>query len=196
MNQSLFENNTEAIHGVFLGKYNLNNTYVNNDDCLNDTDFVIYVSGVGETIELKKDSIFSEIPKRFDLRDWNWVSGVKDQGKMNSCWAFSCTGPLESALIRRTGVEYDFSENNVQNSVLKYSKYGIQGYHEGGDYLTALPYVVSWLGMLNYYDDEYDEVGKMSPIINSSENIHVFDAVIIPARANSTDNTKLNLPDL
>lgn len=189
--KSLFENNTESIHGVFLGNYSLNNTYINDDDCLNDTDYVIYISGTGETIELKNDTIFSEIPKKFDLRDWNWVSIVKNQGEMNSCWAFSYTGALESALIRRTGIEYDFSENNVQNSLLKYAKYGILNHQEGGDDLSALPYVVSWLGMLNYFDDEYDEIGKISPIIISPNNIHVQDAVIIPPRANSTDNTAI-----
>jgi C1A family cysteine protease len=110
---------------------------------------------------------------------------------MNSCWAFSYTGALESALIRRTGIEYDFSENNVQNSILKYAKYGIQRHQEGGDDLSALPYVVSWLGMLNYYDDEYDEVGKISPIIISPDNIHVQDSVIVPPRANSTDNNAI-----
>ena len=189
--QCTFENNTEAIHGVFLQNYNLNNTYINDKDCLNDTDYVNYVSGIGATIELKNDTIFTEIPKRFDLRDWNWVSSVKNQGTMNSCWAFSDTGAMESELIRRTGIEYDFSENNVQNILLQYSKYGVQGLQEGGDDLSGLPYILSWLGMLNYYDDEYDEVGKISPIIISSDNIHVQDAIIIPTRKNATDNNAI-----
>ena len=188
---STFENNTEAIHGVFLENYYLNNTYINDDDCLNDMDYVNYVSGTGATIELKKDTIFSEIPKRFDLRDWNWVSGVKNQGEMNSCWAFSDTGAMESELIRRTGIEYDFSENNIQNSLLEYAKYGIQGLQEGGDDFTCLPYIVSWLGMINYYDDEYDEVGKISPIIINSDNIHVQDVIIILPRTNATDNNEI-----
>ncbi len=191
VNQCIFENNTEAIHGVFLENYNLNNTYINDKDCLNDTDYIIYVSGIGETIELKNDTIFSEIPKRFDLRDWNWVSGVKNQGEMNSCWAFSYTGALESALIRRTGIEYDFSENNMQNIILKYAKYGIQGQKEGGDDLSAMPYVISWLGIPNYYNDEYDEVGKISPLIIGPDNIHVQDLIIVPKRNNSTDNNAI-----
>ena len=76
--KSLFENNTEAIHGVFLDNYYLNNTYINNENYLNDTDYVNYISGVGATIELINDTDFSKIPKAFDLRDWEWVSGVKN----------------------------------------------------------------------------------------------------------------------
>lgn len=41
--ESLFENNTEAIRGIFLDNYYLNNAYINNENCLNDTDYVNYL---------------------------------------------------------------------------------------------------------------------------------------------------------
>lgn len=38
---------------------------------------------------------------------------------------------------KETGIEYDFSESNIKNSILKYAKYGISTLTEGGDYLSG-----------------------------------------------------------
>ena len=95
---------------------------------------------------------------------------------MNSCWAFGATGAMESALMKYVGVEYDFSENNVQNSLLKYSKFGNKGMSEGSDGVSHVIYAVNWLGMLNSFDDEYDNVGKISQFVSSPKNVHIQDA--------------------
>ena len=58
------------------------------------------------------------LPKRFDLRDWGWVSPVRNQGWMGACWTFGMTGTLESALLKATGIAADLSENNMQNTML------------------------------------------------------------------------------
>lgn len=39
------------------------------------------------------------LPKRFDWREHNAVSGVRDQGACGSCWAFSMTQALESQVM-------------------------------------------------------------------------------------------------
>ena len=189
---SLFKNNGEAIHGVFLENYFLNNTYEDNENYLNDTYYETVVSETVEPLELYNDTIiFSRLPKAFDLRDWNWVSSVKNQGEMNSCWAFGSAGAMESALMKYAGVEYEFSVNNIQNSLLRYSKFGNIQMSEGSDAVSHIIYAINWLGMVNSFDDEYDSVGKISQFISSPDNVHIQDAVIINARNNSTDNTAI-----
>ena len=59
---------------------------------------------------------------------------------------------------------------------------------EGSDGVSHVIYAVNWLGMLNSFDDEYDNVGKISQFVSSPKNVHIQDAVIIDARKNSTDN--------
>lgn len=72
--------------------------------------------------------------------------------------------------------------------MLKYSKYGVSTITEGGDLYTAVGYLISWLGISPTEYDSYDELGKISPIISSSNDVHIFDAVFVPARNNVTDN--------
>ena len=187
--ESLFKNNGEAIHGVFLDTYNLNNTYINDTDCLNDTNYASIVAEKVKQLELLNDTIiFSKLPKKFDLRDWGWVSSVKDQSTMNACWAFGSAAAMESALIKYTGIEYDFSENNIQNSLLRYSKFGNIEMAEGSRDTEVITYAINWLGMLNTFDEEYDDVGKISQFISSPENVHIQDVVIVNPRKNLTDN--------
>ena len=184
-----FVNNTEAVHGTFLGNYNV---IYNNDTTdkfvFNDTNYATIIEEEGAKIELLNSTIIiTNLPSRFNANEWGWVSSVKDQGENNACWTFGTASALESALLKYTGIEYDFSENNLQNSMLKYSKYG-GPFSEGGDNLIAASYVLNWFGMLPSKDDTYDEYGKISPLFSTPDNIHIQDAVIIPKRANVTDN--------
>lgn len=190
ISNSYFTGNDEAIHGVFLNKTNLiDNNYTTDLISLNNTNYATYIEHEGAKIEIINNSIVIEnLPARFDLRDWGWVSPVKDQGNTGACWTFGTCGALESALIKSTGIEYDFSENNMQNSMLRYSKYGNTQFTDGALGSVGLMYILSWFGALPTTYDTFDPFGKISPIILTSENIHIQDAIILPARKNSTDN--------
>ena len=187
-----FINNTESVHLTFPNKYEINWTEDSNDKLvLNDTDYATIISEEGVIIELINSTInITDLPSRFNANEWGWVSPVKNQGEDNSCWAFGTIAALESALLKDTGKEYYFSENNLQNTMLKYSKYG-GIYSEGGNNLIAAEYVINWFGMLPMEYDTYDEYGKISQLISTSDNIHVQDLAIIPKRENITDNTKI-----
>ena len=187
-----FENNGEAIHCVF-SEADLENVTLNNDALvLDDVNYASNVEGHGLEINLINNVIDVEnLPSRYDSRDWGWVSSVKTQGQMGSCWTFGACGALESALLKATGIEYDFSENNMQNSMLQYSKYGIESVIEGGIREQALEYILSWIGVFPTEYDTYDELGKISPMIITNENVHILDAIFVPPRNNSTDNDAL-----
>ena len=189
---SMFENNGEAIHAVFANNYEIRNNTGDDEISLNNTDYSTIVNETGAKIVINGTDIpIKDLPSSFDARKLGWVSSVKDQGDIGSCWTFGTCGALESALLKATGIEYDFSENNMQNSMLQYSKYGIVGTEEGGIREQGLEYIIGWLGVFPSKFDTYDELGKISPLITSGQNIHIQDALFVPSRNNATDNDKL-----
>ena len=134
---------------------------------------------------------FDNLPKQFDLRNYSWVTPVKDQGFMGSCWAFGNMAALESALLRYTNKTYDLSVNNMQNLMLKYSKYGSDTLAEGGNPFTAIAYLIDWLGVFSGDYEEYDEMGKISEFFGTTDSILIQNVVVVPPmNANNRDLLK------
>ena len=196
--ENVFSNNTnqekelEDIFTDFDGPTTVieNNTYSGNDSlCLNNERYesIIAIPGMNITV-IDNEINVTDIPKKFDLRDWGWVTPVKNQGSMGSCWAFGTAGAMESAILRFLGIEMDISENNMQDSSLQYYRYGTVGMNEGGSYTVGPSYALSWFGIFPSDYDVYDELGKISPIIATNESIHLQDVIYLPLRQNSTDN--------
>jgi C1A family cysteine protease len=127
------------------------------------------------------------MPEEFDLRKYGWVTPVKNQGFMGSCWAFGNMAALESSLLRYTNNTYSLSVNNMQNSMLQYSKYGVDTIKEGGNAFSAVAYLIDWLGVFPDEYDGYDELGKISSLFITPEDIHIQNVVIIPPIKNATD---------
>ncbi|WP_292474971.1 C1 family peptidase, partial [Methanosphaera sp.] len=130
----------------------------------------------------------SNLPAAYDLRNQSLVSSVKVQSGSGSCWAFTSLASLESVLLRKTGVEYDLSENNVKNILKKYSILGDASGepNSGNNDLEPISYLVGWYGPVLEQEDKYDSSSIISPIIDSS--FHIQDVYIIPERKNATDN--------
>lgn len=98
---------------------------------------------------------------------------------------------MEAAILKNLGIVFDISENNIQGICLQYSRYGLIGHTEVGKHDMALNYALSWLGVLSSEHDTYDELGKVTPVIWTEDNVHFQDVVIIPGRKNVTDNNPL-----
>ena len=195
---SFFNNSKYSISSFFTVKYLDENNTVNNDEF--SWDNKIYpqvVVNEGIKIELINNSIdVANLPAKFDLREWGWVSPVKDQLDKGYCWVFGTLASLESALLKATGVEYDFSENNIGNNGIIYSRYGNDENIEGGLSTTALGFILNWFGPIPEEYDTYDEKGKISDVIFDVNKIHVQDAVLIPVkktadRINSNETNNL-----
>jgi C1A family cysteine protease len=45
----------------------------------------------------------AKLPETFDCRAQGWISPIKDQGNCGSCWAFSMTKVVESAILHKNG---------------------------------------------------------------------------------------------
>ncbi|WP_407423644.1 C1 family peptidase [Methanobrevibacter sp.] len=181
---SLFENNTNPIYTFFDRESNIDksNVFINNDNIsTNNTYFKTIVVGEGLQLTLLNNTInVTNIPSRFDLRDWGWVSPVRNQGWGDTCWTFGMIGALESALLKAAGITTDLSEINMQNTMSMYSIYGDLATDAGGPNTVSSSYLLSWLGAFSEDEDPYDEMGKISPIIITEQNIHVQDVMFIP----------------
>ena len=181
---SRFENNTNPIY-TFFDKESVideTNIFINdNNISINNELHASIIIGQGVQLTLLNNTInVTNIPARFDLRNYSWVTPVRDQGWMGACWTFGMTSALESALLKATGISADFSENNMQNTMLRYSIYGHPMLCEGGTNTLGASYFLSWLGAFPQDADDYDELGKISPLITTNQNIHVQDVIFIP----------------
>ena len=181
---SFFNNSKYSISSIFTKDFiEWNNTWNNDEFYTNLTIYPIAYDDVGLKLNLTDNDInVSGLPKKFDLREWGWVTPVKDQGDMGACWVFGPVAALESALLKATGKTYDLSENNIQNSMLAYSRYGSSILFEGGLPLSTLGYILSWMGVLPQEDDVYDKRGKISDILDSTNKIHIQDVGFIPIK--------------
>ena len=185
--------NSSCIYCVFdTTNFEDGNNFTNDTISLNNTNYDLTIENSQTTFTILNNTINVEtLPSRFDLRDWGWVSPVKNQGERGSCWAFGSIAALESAILRYTNLTYSFSENNLQNTMLRYSKYGYFNNSEGGSSLIAMGYFISWLGSSPVEYDTYDQLGKISPLIATDYDIHIMEVVMVPPRNNSTDNDQI-----
>ena len=171
-----------SVYTVY-GKVNrdLDNNYTSDVKSFNNkNDFYNWESNAKPLIILNSNITYDKMPEFFDLRKYGWITPVKDQGFMGACWAFGNVAALESALLRYTNQTYSLSENNMQNTMLKYSKYSDDVLSEGGNAFTAVAYLIDWLGIFPAEYDSYDEMGKISSLYMTPEDIHIQNVVVIP----------------
>ncbi len=134
----------------------------------------------------RNETYVSNIPSSYDLRNLNQVSSVKNQGSGGNCWSFSTLGALESCILKATGVEYDFSENNMKNMMALFSDYGwSMSPNDGGYDDMGVGYLTSWLGPVYESEDRYNPKSTVSPVFSSLYHIQ---NVLFLSRSDYTDN--------
>ena len=75
-------------------------------------------------------SLFSEetdvLPQKYDMRDYGYVTSVKSQGSLSTCWTFSSVSNMESYILRHIDPDAnpDFSENHMRFSMSRYASDG------------------------------------------------------------------------
>ena len=191
-----FYNNGHAVYSVLLRQSVLDKNNYHNDSVVEnasiDTYYVTIINSTGVQLNLIENSIdVSSLPSRYDSRDWGWVTPVKDQWFSGGCWVFSTCSALEFALLKSTGVEYNFSVQNIQKNSLQYARYGDFKMSEAGFTYIATEYILSWYGALPVEYDEFDIIGKITEPIISNDAVHIQDVVWISPRKNVTDNDNI-----
>ena len=131
----------------------------------------------------------SDLPARYDLRQYYLVTPVKDQGSNGNCWAFASLASLESCILKATGAAYDLSEENMKDLMAKFSSYGWQmDTNTGGYDRMGHAYLTSWLGPVNETQDRYIIGEVLSPVLNSI--FHVQNILFLE-RTSYTDNDEI-----
>lgn len=131
----------------------------------------------------------TSLPTKYDLRDYNYVTSVKNQGEEGNCWAFASIAALESYLLKNEGKTYDFSENNLKNIMSSLGSIGIDKVvNGGGNIYMSIPYFLRWSGPILEKDDKYisnNVIDKYKPVK------HVQGIYYILTRTNPLDNDNI-----
>ena len=93
-----------------------------------------------------------KVYRKYDLRELNAVSKIKNQFRDGGCRSFAALGALESHIKLKTGVELDLSENNFENRHGFY--FGTNNVRQGRNRNSDLPYLVNY-GPILEEDDPY-----------------------------------------
>ena len=119
-------------------------------------------------------------PPRYDLREKGFVTTVKDQGDYGTCWAHATIASLESWVLKKEGIEKDYSENNLANL------HGFDSaYSQGGNAYMATAYLTRWGGPILEATDPYGRPGQS---VSSRPDRHVQKVHVITPKKEG-DNT-------
>lgn len=135
---------------------------------------------------------FEDLPSRYDLREENLVSSVKDQTGgtyTDNCWAFAIYAALESYLLKNENIEYDFSENNMKDAMYKNGSYGTE-WNYGGNHIMAFAYLLRGSGPVNESQDPYDS-SSIIPTEGLPISKYVTGFKYIPLKLNYLDNDQI-----
>ena len=130
------------------------------------------------------------LPDRYDLRDPDpagsapsLVTAVRDQGRYNTCWAFSTMAALESRLLYG-GETWDLSEDNLVTRS-GFGPFAAGPYAYGGNYQMSSAYFARWAGPLTETADPYHTPATkpLSPVRK-----HVQGVALLAPRQSAADN--------
>lgn len=104
----------------------------------------IFFSSVGSNVSETYTS------SKFDLRDYNYVTSVKNQDNSNTCWTFATMASIESNLLMNKIGSYDLSEAHLAFSAQNVSFEGLmpvnRTYDDGGNAFISSAYLFNRMG--------------------------------------------------
>lgn len=134
--------------------------YINYNISIDYKDAAVMMSQIAEEVEL---------PARYDMRELDRVSPVRDQGLYGTCWAFASLAALETTLTPQEKLIFSPDHMSLSNSFSL-------GQNEGGEYTMAIAYLASWQGPVYESDDPYGD-GVTDDTLEARK--HLEEALII-----------------
>lgn len=195
-NNRYYKNSKTPVVLYYVKNAKIQEKYINKDDIVfNETYSPYVIDFKSKKLKLIRNiTNITSFPSHYDLRNSGILSPVRNQGTNGACWVFGNTEALESALKRATGQSFDLSENNIQNNQLQYCIFGHEDDTEGTFSIFVGGYLLSWRGAVPTKYDSYDEFGKISPLFDTSDSIHIQDIYLIrDPNPNATDGIKYAL---
>ena len=118
------------------------------------------------------------LPSKWDSRERGWITPVRDQEELNTCWAFVALATIETQLLKSGRGTWDLSEKNMVN----HRAIAVH-YNAGAFANTAAGYLLRWSGpVLEAYDvyvgNSNDWPRYPSPALTPA--LHVQEVVWVP----------------
>lgn len=127
---------------------------------------------VENVIALAKNGNEILLPEAYDMRDFDRVTKVRDQGRYGTCWAFASLGALETTLMPNEENEFSTDHMTLCNS------YKLE-LSQGGEHTMSIAYLAAWEGPVYEVDDPYGD-GKTDDTLMPVK--HLEEALIINDR--------------
>lgn len=105
------------------------------------------------------------LPAKYDLRERERMSAIRNQGKYGTCWAFGALTAMESALLPEDSYQFSVDHMSMSNS-FHMSQF------DGGDYTMGMAYLAAWQGPVYEADDPYGDgetVNDLLPVKHVQE---------------------------
>lgn len=112
------------------------------------------------------------LPEAYDMRDYDRVSPVRDQGRYGTCWAFASLGALETTLKPKYNEVFSTDHMSMCNS------YNLD-VNRGGEHTMSIAYLAAWQGPVRESDDPYGD-GMSNPNLTAVK--HLEEALVINDR--------------
>ena len=138
------------------------------------------------TVRLGSADGISPLPEKWDSREKGWVTSVKYQGSLGTCWAFAAISTLETLFLKDGLGERDFSEKNMVNLAASFYDSTL-----GGNYNIAAGYLLRWSGPIDETNDIYNGntvYWSQNPSPTLTTDIHIQDVIWAPV----LDGTEAN----